>query len=90
MRLIDADKLIRCLRNDPLFKFIEQFGVTGVIDAQPTVDAVPVDTIKRRIKRLEFYLEGATDSDGTWDLKVAIETLTEILWTWEEQKKNDL
>ena len=41
-RLIDADKLIQCLRNDPLFENIEQFGVTGVIGAQRTVDAVPV------------------------------------------------
>ena len=41
-RLIDADELVACLRNDPLFDLVERYGITGVIEAQPTVDAVPV------------------------------------------------
>ena len=41
-RLIDADELVGCLRNDPLFDLVERYGITGVIEAQPTVDAVPV------------------------------------------------
>lgn len=42
VRLIDADALIERLRDDPLYEFIEQYGVTGVIKAEPKVDAVPV------------------------------------------------
>jgi hypothetical protein len=38
-RLIDADALIEHLRDDPLYEFIEQFGVIGVIEAEITVDA---------------------------------------------------
>ena len=42
MRLIDADAMIEHLRKDPLFDFVERYGITGVIEAQPTVDAVPL------------------------------------------------
>ena len=42
MRLIDAEALVACLQNDPLFDLVERYGITGVIEAQPTVDAVPV------------------------------------------------
>ena len=41
-RYIDADALIAGLRKDPLFPLVEKYGLTGVIDAQPTVDAVEV------------------------------------------------
>ena len=42
MRLIDADALVDHLRKDPLFRFVEQYGMDGVIDAAPTIDAIPV------------------------------------------------
>lgn len=42
MRLIDADALLKRLQNDPLFDLVERYGVSGVINAEPTVDAVPV------------------------------------------------
>lgn len=42
MRLIDADALIQHLQKDPLFKLVEQYGITRVIEVQPTVDAVSV------------------------------------------------
>lgn len=42
MRLIDADALIEKLRRDPLFELVEQYGISGVIDNAPTIDAVPV------------------------------------------------
>jgi len=42
MRLIDADALIDHLRKDPLFCCVEQYGITGVIEAAPTIDAVTV------------------------------------------------
>lgn len=38
MRLIDADALIDHLRKDPLFCCVEQYGITGVIEAAPTID----------------------------------------------------
>ena len=42
MRLIDADALLNRMRKDPLFDLVERYGVSGVIEAEPTVDAVPV------------------------------------------------
>lgn len=37
MRLIDADALIEHLKKDPLFSLVERYGITGVIEAAPTI-----------------------------------------------------
>lgn len=42
MRLIDANALIENLRNDPLFGLVEKYGLTRVIEAQPTIETQPV------------------------------------------------
>lgn len=42
MRLIDADKLIRTMRADPLYFVVERYNIEGPIHAAPTIDAVPV------------------------------------------------
>lgn len=42
MRLKDTDALIEHLRKDPIFPLVEKYGITGVIEAAPTIDAVPV------------------------------------------------
>ncbi len=42
MRLIDANALLNRMQKDPLFDLVERYGVSGVINAEPTVDAVPV------------------------------------------------
>ena len=42
MGLIDKDALLKRMQNDPLFDLVERYGVSGVIEAEPTVDAVPV------------------------------------------------
>ena len=42
MRVIDADALLERMMKDPLFPFVERYGVSGVIEAEPTVDAVEV------------------------------------------------
>ena len=42
MRLIDADALLNRMQEDPLFDLVERYGVSGVINAEPTVDAMPV------------------------------------------------
>ena len=41
-RLIDKDVLIAFLQKDPLYPLVERYGISGVIDSQQTVDAVPV------------------------------------------------
>ena len=38
MRLIDADALLERMKKDPLFQLVERYGVSGVIDAEPTVE----------------------------------------------------
>ena len=37
MRLIDADQLLQKLQKDPLFPLVEQYGISRVIEAAPTV-----------------------------------------------------
>ena len=54
MRLIDADALIQHLQKDPLFELVEQYGITSVIEVQPTVDAVPVIRCKDCIYKNEY------------------------------------
>lgn len=44
-RYIDADALIACLQKDPLYPLVERYGMSGVIDEQPTIDAVPKEKI---------------------------------------------
>lgn len=38
MRLIDADALLERMRKDPLFPLVERYGVSRVIDAEPTAE----------------------------------------------------
>lgn len=42
MRLIDADAFLERTKKDPLFPLVERYGLSGVIENEPTVDAVPV------------------------------------------------
>ena len=42
MRLIDADAFLERTSKDPLFPLVERYGLSGVIQNEPTVDAVPV------------------------------------------------
>lgn len=55
-------------------------------ETPPTVDAVPVDMIKGRIKDLRKMLMDIDkdDVDEIWDLRTKIETLTELLEMWAE------
>ena len=40
MRLIDADALMTKMKRYPLYPLVEKYGVIGVIDTEPIVDAV--------------------------------------------------
>lgn len=51
MRLIDADAFLERTRKDPLFPLVERYGLSGVIENEPTVDAVPVVRCKDCIHR---------------------------------------
>lgn len=55
MRLIDADALLNRMQEDPLFDLVERYGVSGVINAEPTVDAIPIEWIKEYIELQESY-----------------------------------
>ena len=37
-RYIDADALLERMKRDPLFPLVEKYGVSGVIEAEPTAD----------------------------------------------------
>ena len=66
MRLIDADALIDHLRKDPLFCCVEQYGITGVIEAAPTIDAVPVVRCKD-CKHAKMTYRGECKYCNMWD-----------------------
>ena len=79
MRLIDADKLVDMLYDNEFASLCPLDEVSGVIDACPTVDAVPVVRCKdckscRKLNRKdrieEAYAEGVlwckNQSDGVW------------------------
>lgn len=58
MRLIDADALLNRMQKDPLFDLVERYGVSGVIEAEPTVDAVPVIRCKDCKYAIDEYGDG--------------------------------
>lgn len=39
---IDRNALIEHIKKDPLFDFVEQYGITGVIESFPAADVQPV------------------------------------------------
>lgn len=47
MRLIDADAFLERTSKDPLFPLVERYGLSGVIQNEPTVDAIPVEWIEK-------------------------------------------
>lgn len=55
MRLIDADAFLERTRKDPLFPLVERYGLSGVIENEPTVDAIPVKFI------IEYLNKGGKD-----------------------------
>ena len=76
MRLIDSDALLERIKKDPLFPLVEEYGISGVIEAQPTVDAVPVRHGKWNCG--DDMFEYAICSACKWDSGEA----------WEYAKKN--
>lgn len=46
-RLIDANAFLERTRKDPLFPLVERYGLSGVIENEPTVEAVPIEFIEK-------------------------------------------
>ena len=42
-RMIDANALLERMKKDPLFPFVEEYGISRVIEAEPTVEAIIAD-----------------------------------------------
>ena len=49
MRLIDADAFLERTRKDPLFPLVERYGLSRVIEYEPTVEAIPVEWLLNNI-----------------------------------------
>lgn len=75
MRLIDADALLNRMQEDPLFDLVERYGVSGVINAEPTVDAVPIQYILTTIR--EWNRDGYAES---------AEALEILVMNWDKEK----
>lgn len=93
MRLIDADELKKNFPKDEDWEYPVNTNeyVCGCIDAQPTVDAVPVAFIKGELERLRANRIDADpdDVDYAWDLKMKIEALSDLLGAWEDTYETD-
>ena len=65
MRLIDADELIEHLRKDPLFEFVERYGIVGVIESRPTVEPETLEE-EKHIEMLgrEYVAQDIENSKG--------------------------
>lgn len=57
MRLIDADAFLERTRKDPLFPLVERYGLSGVIENEQTVDAIPADWLLNHIPHDEVMYE---------------------------------
>ena len=57
MRLIDADLFLEETSKDPLFPLVEIYGLSHVIKAQPTVEAIPIGYIDQVIDEYEHMIE---------------------------------
>ena len=49
MRLIDADAFLERISKDPLFPLVEKYNLSGVIENEPTVEAIPVEWLLNHI-----------------------------------------
>ena len=65
--------------------------VCEAIDEAPTVDAVPIEWIKMRIKGLRGQLANADedDKDLIWDLRTKIDELGGITEYWGKKHETD-
>ena len=77
MRLIDADAFLERTRKDPLFPLVERYGLSGVIENEPTVEAIPVEWLLNHILHDEVMYEYN---------KKLIEYL--VIW-WREENETD-
>lgn len=48
MRLIDVDAFLERTSKDPLFPLVERYGLSRVIENEPTVDAIPIEFIEKQ------------------------------------------
>lgn len=47
MKLIDADAFLERTSKDPLFPLLERYGLSGVIENEPKVDAIPIEWMEK-------------------------------------------
>lgn len=70
-RLIDANALKENLHKDPLYPLVGNYGIDGVIDAQPTIEVKPDPELEYRKAKTPFfmthrYIDEGTKKEGTW------------------------
>ena len=54
-RLIDVEATIETLSKDPLFPLVEKYGLSTVLEAMPTVEAIPVEWMRQYIDEHGLY-----------------------------------
>ncbi len=87
MRLIDADKIMKRLEawntNDPMDQALYRFALSRILEA-PTVDAIPIEWIKRWVNSHSTYCYDYDYPEDEYDGWYVIRTMIE---DWE--KEND-
>lgn len=71
MRLIDADAYLERMKKDPLFNLIEQYGFSGTLLAEPTVEAIPIDWIADWLPYNQKRIDDGENADDSveWMLR---------------------
>lgn len=86
-RLIDADKLWMVTEGD--HEYYEKFE----IDESPTVDAIPIEWIKERIKNLNEYISrygGVFEQEHVVDAKIhEVGGLIRLIADWQSERKEE-
>lgn len=87
MQLIDRDKIPYV--QDVTYMKDYDYAYRYAIEAEPTVDAVPIEWINQRVKGLKIQLINADedDVDLIWHLRDEIQTLTELIDYWKEEQE---
>ena len=85
-RLIDVEATIETLSKDPLFPLVEKYGLSTVLEAMPTVEAIPVEWINKRLDDLNEYIDEHGENHMVLSKIQEAICLSRLLADWQEQK----
>ncbi len=89
MRLIDADKLVKAIKNEnpglSISGAVEKFARTAQVNMQPTVQAIPIEWLKSISKNLADAYWNNVGNKLVLDMKDLPLVMEEIVRIWEKE-----